>query len=523
MNDLDTTFADHILRSIHDTEYWFRVVLQTKVHGTDLAMTSQQLAFAKDFDRMYTAKKKKVGGFTLTDEEADLASMHGMSVQSGKCTGKTTVAAGLALKSLVCFKESVTLILGASYDQTKSTIWAEMNRLLQGSLIANDVHVGSERAHRTYDDKKKETSVSKYNFIELRATNVSENQQKQAKKFAGYHPPTAIFIFDEATGISRPVFSEVESTLGYVGGVNIMLVFFNPDVDVCYAADTQTVKRNSFLCHHWDAELTELNDEDWVRKRKEEYGEESPEYIRWVKGHYPPSSSDALIPRAWIQEAINRNLVIDKHEPLTFSYDAKGQGKCEAVLSCKQGGKLRWQKSNNIADTYEQADWIVDRMFEELDHHPASIAFQLLVETDGLGWGVFCDLKHHPSGMAKFTRPVCVGIKLRQSKGFRKYECVRDKIGSNMRQAFQDGVVQIPDERKLINQLMMMKFSTSTGKFKVQPKKELAESPDRYDSYAISFAKNIKRVYNKQSRSSSDRKYVKQKSQQAIGCGFLRG
>lgn len=521
MNSLDQEFADHIFRSIEDTEYWFKKVLCTKVHGTDMALTTQQLAFANDFDLLYRLKKRKVNGKVLSEEEREVAGMYGVSVQSGKGTGKTTMAAGLALKSLVCFKKSVTLILGASYDQTKSTIWAEMNRLLQGSLIADDVHIGAEKAYRVYDNKKKEQANSAFWFVELRATNISENQSKQAKKFAGYHPPTALFIFDEATGISRPVFAEVESTLGYVGGVNIMLVFFNPDVDVCYAVDTQTIRRNSFMCHHWDTELTELVDEDYIRKRKEEFGEDSPEYMRWVKGLLPPSSTDALVPRAWVQEAVNRRLIVHKLEPLVFAYDSKGRGKCKAVLCCKQGGKARWFKSNKIADTVEQADWVCNRIMEELEDHPSSITLLILIESDGLGWGVFCDMKHHPSGLGKFARAVSIGLKSRKTKGFRQYEVVRDELGDKIRRAFQDGVEQIPDCRELINQLIMMKSTTAKGKFKVQPKKELAVSPDFYDAYALTFAKRGIKVYNMRNKADDNRKYSRP-PQPIRNCGFLR-
>jgi hypothetical protein len=508
VNDLDKQFAQHILKSIDDTEYWFREVLRTKIPGTDKALTDQQLAFVRDFDALYSAKAKKIANLKhpdlvpeLTQLELDLAAMYGESVQSGKGTGKTTVAAGLALKILVCHKRSITLILGASYDQTKSTIWAEMNRLLQGSIIADDVHIGAEKAF--LKDEKDNT----FHFVELRATNVSENQQKQAKKFAGYHADVQVFIFDEATGISRPVFTEMESTLGYKFGVSIMLVFYNPDVPVCYAVETQTIKRDFFLCHHWDAELSELVDEEYIRKRKEEFGEESPEYLVWVKGLLPPASNDALLPWAWLQQAVNNRFEVDPMEPLVFSYDSKGQGKCEAVHTCSQGGITRWQKANNEPDTVLQADLVYQQVIDELEHHPKNIRFTIVIETDGIGYGVWCDMKHHSSGLIKYTRAVNVGSKCRDTKGFRKYECVRDKLWNTARRAVQEGTEQLPDERKLINQLGSMKFSTKTGKWKAMPKKELAVSPDRADSWVLKFAINMKRVYNRNEANTSSRIY----------------
>jgi hypothetical protein len=542
MNKLDKEVAKHIYKSLNDTEYWFRHVLRTKVPGhPGLALTTQQLAYAKDFDELYRCKTKKVKGEELTEEETEIASKFGLSAQSGKCTGKTTLVAGLALKSLVCFNGEVketdrshTLILGASYDQTKSTIWAEMNRLLAGSIIADDVYIGAEKAYRRWPDPVREKLESTYCFIELRATNVAEGQRKQAKKFSGYHAPVELFILDESTGIGRPVCTELESTLGYVGGVSIMLVCFNPDVPVCYATETQTVKRRNFLCHQWNAEKSELTDDAYIQGRRDEWGEDSNEYIQWVLGLLPPASDDTLIPWQWLQEAVNKRFEVDEIEPLFFAYDPKGRGKCEATLSIRQGPVFRKILVNNIPDTKLQADWICDQVLEELEHHPEGIRFKILIEITGVGVGVYDNMKHHPTGLGhkRILQAVDVNIPLRRTwktqvpsskptTPKKKYKTERDRLWDRVRQGFQDGTLQLVDDRKTIDQLGMLTFDNSSGFFRVVPKKEIGKDIGRADSVMISLASDVKKVYNMPEQQRHDNRVYESSQRSRSSAGWM--
>jgi hypothetical protein len=191
---------------------------------------------------------------------------------------------------------------------------------------------------------------------------------------------------------------------------------------------------------------------------------------------FPDQKEDALIPWSKIQEAVNRDIK-NPSGKRQFGGDVARKGDDSTVGIIRQGEKVldiqSWDKKDTMETTGRFANMIEKDMLAKID-------------VIGIGSGVVDRLREQ-----KYKKIVGVNVGHSSHNKERFYK-LRDEIFWGLRCRFVDGNIDIPDNRKLIEQLSELRYSfNSRGQLKVEGKEKMKNrgigSPDEADALALAF------------------------------------
>ena len=198
----------------------------------------------------------------------------------------------------------------------------------------------------------------------------------------------------------------------------------------------------------------------------------------YLKGDWNALSSDkVVIPYKYIQDAINRELPIV--DIPVIGVDPAGDGGDENVIVYAKGNTILGIHSNRKMNSQISC--------AKIAHYAHKLkAKKILIEIDGMGKIFLQRLK----GM---------GVKASEFRsGGNKFVSDKEMYYNHKTEAyfyarglFEDGLVSIPDDKMLINQLASIKYEIreSHGKLKIESKdkmsKKMGNSPDRADAVII--------------------------------------
>src|SRR5690606_24718270 len=89
----------------------------------------------------------------------------------------------------------------------------------------------------------------------------------------------------------------------------------------------------------------------WVAKRYQRWGKDSPLYQARVLGQFPEQEDDTLIPLSWIEAAVKRKL--EPGEPVELGVDVARYGQDESVWVIRRGSVARIYETRSMGDTME--------------------------------------------------------------------------------------------------------------------------------------------------------------------------
>jgi phage terminase large subunit len=450
---------------------------------TETGLSMQQEAALIRWGKLIRAKYRKGKGLSTTEEEDELATKIGMSIQSSNGNGKDFLAALINWHFMSTCPMPKVIATANTGKQLKSVYWSELAKIRSMATKLED-KIDSLNRLQIMFEMQSETAFAnipnkdergKRWFTEAVTINVKATPEEQGEALAGRHEDFMLIIVDEASGIPDAVFKPLERTL--TGLVNLCFMIFNPTKNTGYAIDSHKKYRDKWECIQWDAlncENIQQSQIDALRK----YGEDSPAYRIGVLGLPPLSDSDALIPFEWVQEAINRELIAQSYDPYVAGLDVGGGGD-KSVLIIRQAGNVQSINTYNEADTMKTVEWasaIINR--EEVSCTAVDII--------GLGRGVFDRM-----------RQLGCMVKSADSRGKpskERFLNVRAEMYWRLREQFENKTISIPDDPELVNELSAIKSEFSGNKIKIRDKKEIRKefgfSPDRADSLAMSFMIN---------------------------------
>lgn len=363
----------------------------------------------------------------------------------------------------------------------------------------------------------------------------------KTESWTGLHAANICFIVTEGSGIAQKIFEAIE---GNLQGNSLLLVIFNPNISVGYAAESQKSDRFKHL------RLDSLNapnvvnknkaipgqvDWEWVNERVHAWCKEiGPEDVytpgdgdfEWegiqyrpndlfrvkVRAMFPKVSDDVLIPLEWVQLA-NENWKKWKsngwkiQDPLRLGVDIAGMGRDSSVMCPRYGnwvpGIEKFQ-SGGKASHMEMVGRVKNALSDR-----RSKAF---IDTIGEGAGVYSradelGLADTPTDdgtpgtnqvySAKGSEKAADGggVKLRDKTGQRTFAnmraymawCVRDWLNP----AFNENACLPPDD-ELTQELTGTRYTTrSDGSLIIEPKEDIkariGKSPDKFDGLALTF------------------------------------
>src|SRR5574341_1230305 len=283
-------------------------------------------------------------------------------------------------------------------------------------------------------------------------------------------------VVDEASGVPDAVFRPLEGAL--TGPINFVLMIFNPTRAKGYAIDSQFSDRARWICLRWNAEESERTDKIAIARAATKYGRDSNYYRVRVLGLPPKADPDVLIPWEWVMDAVeNEEMMPLDTDPLVMGLDVGGGGDASIVLR-RQGPRVWPLKESDTPDSEKLTTWV---MREIAEFEPEMV----LVDSIGIGWGIAGNLRSRTS-----TRVVDVNVSTVASDDDR-YHRLRDELWWKVRERFEARAIAIPKDDELIGELTSIKFDETTGKVKVESKKDMKkrglQSPNRADALCLTY------------------------------------
>ena len=236
---------------------------------------------------------------------------------------------------------------------------------------------------------------------------------------------------------------------------------------------------------------------EWMERMASEYGKGSNTYRSRVLSQFPDMGEEALFSRSWLDAAAAR------HESGEFAelaaeaipivaVDPARYGPDSTVAAIRRGPVIEKLVEWKNASTTETADrveklalgagvkrkWIAEAVGEK----PGAI----VVDVVGLGAGVVDQL--HDKGF-KVTAFNGGAFGYEQ----RRFLNVRAEAAWTLRKLLEDGVIAIPRDPKLFDELLATNWSpTADGKVRIEPKPDiksrLGRSPDRADAVMMAMS-----------------------------------
>lgn len=255
---------------------------------------------------------------------------HKVAVRSGNKCGKTTVAAWVALWWLTCFPDAKVIATAPTGTQVRRQFWGELRkahrdaRIPLGGKLALVPDAGLE-----YEDGRI-------------CIGVTTNEPERMAGYSGYR---LLYIVDEASGVSEPMYEAIEGNLASGGA---QLLISNPTATAGTFFDAFHRARSLYSRVHlssFEASLSGtrgLATADWLATRELAWGKESSAYQVRCLGAFPSEGSDQIFPLALIDAAVNpeRYYAAPSNGRLYIGVDPARYGDDESVIYPRRGKRL---------------------------------------------------------------------------------------------------------------------------------------------------------------------------------------
>jgi hypothetical protein len=480
------SIADKLLKYRYDPKAFFYEVLFKDIEGKPvkgstgdiLKLTSQQEKACDEIRKIVVSKIRLSKGVKISPEEMEYAKKFGVSIRSGKGTGKDFFAAGIIVWFQYCYREAKVAATAPSAHQLQDVLWSELSKLYTKSCLFN-----YKEAKANPFELQKTRFFLKENPNEHFATCITSNTQdspdKQSKTLDGLHSPYMLFVIDEADGVPDPVFTSFDTTL--TGALNFVLMIFNPTRSQGYAIEShmKAENRKYWVCLHWNAEESENVTKEQI-ERMARHGTDTNFYRVYVKGEPPNADPDTLIPWDWAVSAQDRAIEPLDDDPVLVGIDVARFGNDKSVILSRKGWKVTGIKEFEKIDTEALSGW-AEGVIHDL------VADKVMVDTIGVGGGVADKLR------ARIHNGVTdiVDINVSESPANRdKFHKLRDELWWKVREMFEKKAVSIPKNDILLGELTSIKYSMPNGKIKIEGKAELKrrgkKSPNIADALCLS-------------------------------------
>jgi hypothetical protein len=454
--------------------------------SNDLSMTTQQRMAAREVSNLVNAKRKKILGKPLTEEEEAYTKLLGVSIMSGQGTGKDAFTSWVIDWWLTCFKNTLIPCTAPTADQIKNILWSEFSRWYNKTRLDGTPMNPFKTADGLGDNLVVESQKiwvrekgGKECFAFWKTANPKDDSESQAGTLYGFHAPNMLIVVDEAASVPEPVFTPLEGTITEAKeGVNWILLIFNPIYNTGFAVNTHRGKEaNKWLRIHWDAEDSERVSKQHIQDMEDKYGRESNTFRTLVKGLPPHAEEDALIPLDWVMAAVDRDIIPMDDDPLILGVDV-GAGGDNSVACLRRGGKVYPLRKHSSPDTMALVGWLA----EIIENEGVDVVY---VDVIGIGKGVY-------DRMRELGYRVFAVDSRRALTDDERFNNVREKMWWSLREVFEQGTISIPDNLDLKEQLWSPRFKHSSGrKISIESKYEMRRrigfknSPNEADALGL--------------------------------------
>tara|TARA_R100001163_G_C5068462_1_gene208817 strand:+ start:6534 stop:7940 length:1407 start_codon:yes stop_codon:yes gene_type:complete len=392
-----------------------------------------------------------------------------LSIRSGHAVGKTTFLSWTILWWLTTHYPCKIAATANSASQLEQILWSEIQKwhkmMPQG--FQDELEFRSDKI--TLKNAPDSFCVAR------------TSRRENPEALQGFHSPNMLFIIDEASGVPDLIFEVAQGAMSTHGAKTIMVG--NPNRSSGYFYDSfgknaESWKQMTVSC--LDAETV---DPQYVEDMARQYGEDSNVYRVRVLGLPPESDDNAIISRALVESAVERDVEPIETFPI-WGIDIARHGSDRCALAKRKGNVvIEPVKHWGDKDLMESVGIIM----AEYESTPFSERpSEILVDSIGLGAGVV-------DRLVELDMPAR-GINVAESSSMsHRYMRLRDELWFKCREWLEQRDCKLPDQEELINEITNVQYEIlSSGKFKVESKDQMKKrgfrSPDIADALMLTFA-----------------------------------
>jgi transcriptional regulator with XRE-family HTH domain len=316
--------------------------------------------------------------------------------------------------------------------------------------------------------------------------------RRSSRCFWTHNSANISFMIEEASGIEDVIFQVARGALSSRKAWQFM--FGNPTRTSGYFFESHHSNRERWRTYHVPCHHSSRVSPDYARDMARDYGEDSNVYRVRVLGDFPTSEDDAVIPLGLIEAAIGRD-VSPAESAVVWGLDVARFGDDSTALAKRRGNVLlepvrEWRKMDLM-----QTVGAIAKEYREtpIEHRPGAIN----VDVIGMGGGVVDRLR-------ELGLPVRgINVAERPALDRERYMRLRDELWFEGRDWFDSRSVLIPDDPKLVSELVSPKYKLeSSGKLKVESKDEMrkrgVKSPNKADAFLLTMAGGDEAVNRRQ-------------------------
>lgn len=398
--------------------------------------------------------------------------------------GKTVTEALAVLWFLDCFPDGACVTTAGTWSQIRDQLWREIG-YWHGRAAASG---GGDSA--SGDDLALTVPESALNKVSIDLDDkwfAVGRAASDERTFEGIHARDIMVIFDEAKAVEDPIWGAARRILRGSDWREVRLWWIaasspgSPFGAFYEASGSDTWSELHVSAYETTMVGLEQIDDDAV-----ELGEDSPLFQSMVLAQFPQEGDDVVIPLSLVQACVNttpsqndadaataRTPAADA--PTILGVDVARYGSAETVVSEQKLGYTRAIHTWQYAPVTETAGRV-----ERIALSRGLGSRQIVVDDSGVGGGVSDILAE------RNWEPIRIhnGSVARQPD---RYANWITEAWFSYRRMMREGMVSIPDDRKLINQLSSRRYEVlSDGRLRLEPKERLRRngraSPDRAEA-----------------------------------------
>ncbi|MHB8171226.1 MAG: hypothetical protein ACYDG6_06755 [Thermincolia bacterium] len=444
---------------------------------------------------------KDVLGVELWDKQVEIVESvrdhPTTAVRSCHGIGKSFTAGQVILWFLQCFPNGIVISTAPTWRQVDKLIWKEVRASFRRANRFEKKLLGQ------LPPKAAEIYISE----EWYAAGLSTDHPD---RFQGFHAEHVLVVADEAAGVPEEIFEAIEGVLTsahcrllMIGNpTNLSGTFYNafrkPGYKTLHISAFDTPNFTTFGITEkdieddtWEKKINgplpnpKLIIPAWVADKYKKWGKDSPAYQARVLGQFPSQADDTLIPLAWIELAMQRE--VESGEPVEIGADIARFGSDKTVRAIRKGRKVLPLRVTQKQGTMETTGHLVADRRE-------TTATCIKVDVIGIGAGVVDRLK-------ELKEPVQEVNVAESATDTEQFANLRSELWWNLRDLLNPDnpePISLPQDDELLGDLAAVKYKfTSKGQIAVESKddmkKRLKHSPDRGDAVVLAFAPKKKK------------------------------
>ena len=442
----------------------------------ELALTYPDIWIEKVFDCKMWSKQREICLSVLHNSRT--------VVPSCSSSGKTWDSGRIVLWFLLNHYPATVITTAPTFRQVETILWREIAAAYAKAKVPKNGNLTATKLTLAHTDPERDWF----------ALGLSTDEPE---RFQGLHNSNVLVVGDEASGLPDTIYNAIENPLS--SGYTRLLLIGNPTQSVGGFKDAfdspfyNKITISAFDTPNFEGiTLDDIKNADdwpddpvpfpglikprWVWERFQEWGENSSLFQVYVLGQFPQAGERNLFRLSDIDAAVRREI---KPEGVRVaSVDISLEGGDETVYATRMGNHVFEMKGWSHQDT----NYTEGRVIRE---YRTDKSVEIFMEPQGMGEPIAAHLETHDVPVTRWNpagKPIDTELFMNN----------RAEQYFLLKQRFEKGEIDIPDDPKLRGQLSEIQYDYRNGKMLIESKKDMrkrgVKSPDRADALMMLFA-----------------------------------